>query len=855
MPGARCGRGVAEPNQNSTNNAERAEEGSDALRTGRSARPQAQNLPVTCAARQRDTERSDGTPTPSLYNVGFKRKAHIGRLQTRLKEGARFLGKSLAENSAPETNLKIKSILLRWYKSFNISYTRYPDRRESLGGRLWNSLHSERFSNEPYPFVEIPIESDITTIVGANESGKSHLLNAILKVLTGAGAPSGNPFSRTDLCLYAAPRSQNTDLWPYIGLEFQAEGAEVRGLAPHLRIEGDRKSVDFGLIVSREDGTDGTIAAYLFVDETKISLSEQQLHDLRKVLPSVRFLKSTISIASSVELADLLVGYGDSKTHGIDRFYPVVATQEAARDLMALPTFAANQPVNANAVSQLEAIKEKLRRSRPSKEQDLQLELLLFRDLLGITCETLDYISGLGEADRSYIEGIVDSWNREIDASLNLSRYWQQDEAFNLRVNCKRGIIYFEITDKTGATYTFRDRSSGLRYFLSYYIQAKALQSTGGTEGSIVLMDEPDSFLSIAGQRNLLSVFESLVSSDMTTSNCQLIYTTHSPFLINRNFPRRVRLVRKGDAEEGTQFIEEARIRRYEPVRSALGIDCAQTLFMGSTNLVLEGPTDQYLLSEMVRLFVTRQNATEFLDLNSVVLTSADSASAVEKLLASSCWGDEPNPTVVVFLDNDQAGKDARDRITGRTRKSKKLIAEDFVLMVGDAVGTFEKHHKIVTLEDILDVDLYASAIRSYIERWYPDIFESKSDDIRKALDEKLGVEGLVAGAQKFFDHCVFGKERCYDKFGVLQEVVALLGADEGRRERPLYGRARSLCHTLREKIDAAEREQVRASGKQAIGRIIGDFMKVHREGCSVFELQTVLRRLDREADYLGVDR
>ena len=86
-----------------------------------------------------------------------------------------------------------------------------------------------------------------------------------------------------------------------------------------------------------------------------------------------------------------------------------------------------------------------------------------------------------------------------------------------------------------------------------------------------------------------MSVFESLVSPESSNKTCQLIYTTHSPYLINRNFPRRIRVVSKEDAEEGTQYIEQARARRYEPVRTALGIDSSQTLFMGSQNVLMEG--------------------------------------------------------------------------------------------------------------------------------------------------------------------------------------------------------------------------------------------------------------------------
>jgi len=80
-------------------------------------------------------------------------------------------------------------------------------------------------------------------------------------------------------------------------------------------------------------------------------------------------------------------------------------------------------------------------------------------------------------------------------------------------------------------------------------------------------MDEPDSFLSIAGQRNLLQVFESLVSKNLLAVSCQLVYTTHSPFLINRNFPHRLCLVRKGDGNEGTQLFHDpifAVMNRYD---------------------------------------------------------------------------------------------------------------------------------------------------------------------------------------------------------------------------------------------------------------------------------------------------
>ena len=123
------------------------------------------------------------------------------------------------------------------------------------------------------------------------------------------------------------------------------------------------------------------------------------------------------------------------------------------------------------AGQRLAAVQTELKASRESKQEPAALEALLFRDVLGVKLETLQFLSGLPEADRTYADSVVANWNQLIDERLDLSRYWQQDDQFILRANLKKGTIFFEITDKTGAVlFLARERSSGLRYFLSYYI-------------------------------------------------------------------------------------------------------------------------------------------------------------------------------------------------------------------------------------------------------------------------------------------------------------------------------------------------------------------------------------------------
>ncbi len=74
--------------------------------------------------------------------------------------------------------MRLKTIFIRFYKSFNDDFLRKNDNR--VKPKPWETI-GDMF----YPYIEVPIEQKITTIVGANESGKSHLLSAIEKAISG----------------------------------------------------------------------------------------------------------------------------------------------------------------------------------------------------------------------------------------------------------------------------------------------------------------------------------------------------------------------------------------------------------------------------------------------------------------------------------------------------------------------------------------------------------------------------------------------------------------------------------------------------------------------------------------------
>src|ERR1700744_5001557 len=105
--------------------------------------------------------------------------------------------------------MKLKKVYTRFYKSFNFDHLRKA--HEDAKPKAW-----EEFRGEWYPFIEIPIDQDITTVVGANESGKSHLLSAIKKAIT------GQKIKHLDLCRYSPffNVEKGQDCWPHLGVEW-----------------------------------------------------------------------------------------------------------------------------------------------------------------------------------------------------------------------------------------------------------------------------------------------------------------------------------------------------------------------------------------------------------------------------------------------------------------------------------------------------------------------------------------------------------------------------------------------------------------------------------------------------------
>ena len=144
---------------------------------------------------------------------------------------------------------------------------------------------------------------------------------------------------------------------------------------------------------------------------------------------------------------------------------------------------------------------------------------------------------------------------------------------------------------KHRVTLPLKNRSKGFRWFFSFLVWFSKIQADRN-KNYILLLDEPGLNLHASAQDDLLRFIEKLAEE------YQIIYSTHSPFMIDSLQLHRVRTI--FDSEEGSKIsdaIQEKDPDTLFPLQAALGYDIAQNLFISKNNLLVEGPADLLYLS------------------------------------------------------------------------------------------------------------------------------------------------------------------------------------------------------------------------------------------------------------------
>lgn len=158
-----------------------------------------------------------------------------------------------------------------------------------------------------------------------------------------------------------------------------------------------------------------------------------------------------------------------------------------------------------------------------------------------------------------------------------IRRAWSQEPTIEIKLNVNGNILYIDISDGTTVFDTPESRSLGFRWYLSFYINFIAQTVDARANEFIFLVDEAGIHLHPAGQKDLIKVME-----DLAIKN-QILYTTHSPFMINRENPQRVRLVVKD--KDGTSVDSEAYRENWKPLRNSIGLMISDLFFFSDRSL------------------------------------------------------------------------------------------------------------------------------------------------------------------------------------------------------------------------------------------------------------------------------
>lgn len=248
----------------------------------------------------------------------------------------------------------------------------------------------------------------------------------------------------------------------------------------------------------------------------------------------------------------------------------------------------------------------------------------------------------------------------QLNLKLNedFSQFWTQDIS-ELSVDWDNERLEFWVQEH-GQFYPPEVRSQGRRWHLAFYIRVAARAREDVQ--NIILIDEPGLYLHATAQRDILKHLED------ASKTSQILFSTHSPYLIEADKLDRLRLIQKHELL-GT-FVENkihavSDKETLTPVLTAIGLEMNQGIVGGDKvdNIIVEGPSDYFYLTAF----------NELCDVFNGKFVSGGSSGNMPKIgTILQGWGCR----VIYLYDNDQAFKDAQRSI----KKDWLTISKDWLI-------------------------------------------------------------------------------------------------------------------------------------------------------------------------------
>ena len=608
----------------------------------------------------------------------------------------------------------------------------------------------------------IAIDDKITCIVGKNESGKTALLHALYK--TNPIVPEDSVFDPT----YDYPKSEVEDYRIALGNDERSSALVVDCL--YELDDNDKSAVEemFGQDALTQDcfrhrtyyggkGSSFSMEANDAAARNHLAATLNLSEDVAESLTSAQNWKSFLSVLDEVEETSEVqlcreIARGVTRSIDLARYIvKKILWPRAPKFLYFDEYYQMKGQENLNALVQRGKDKTLLDSDRP---------------LLGlISLARLNHDELLNSQNTTELKNKLEGAGNHL--TRRIVKYWSQNKHIQMKFDVRdakskdptgmtQGTnIWGEIYDSVHLAHTpLKSRSRGFIWFFSFLAWYEDVKRK--RQNVFLLLDEPGLSLHGRAQADLLRYFEEELTQH------QIIYSTHSPFMIDPQHFDRVRIVQDlgidapdelPKEQDGTKVLTnvfDATDDSLFPLQGALGYEIHQTLFVGPNVLVVEGPSDLLYL----RAFSDQLEREGRTGLSKKwTLTPVGGIGKVSAFVALLAPQSGMNVAAVLDVHN-------RDRSLVDELYKKRLLKKRNIITYAAIL-----ERKEADIEDLFSRDFYISLVNKEYSRELESPLETKNVDERiprtlMALEEhlsrkpfKTGTFGHYRPARYFFEN------------------------------------------------------------------------------------------------------
>ena len=313
----------------------------------------------------------------------------------------------------------------------------------------------------------------------------------------------------------------------------------------------------------------------------------------------------------------------------------------------------------------------------------------------------------IGTVNEQFSEHFRKFWSQslgtkdKISIEVEVKNYDQTNES-----KVGQSYLSFWIKDKNGNLGPAQ-RSKGLRWFISFFLTLKA--TVQEYSNRIMLIDETGANLHATAQEDILKILES------EKENMQIVYATHSPYLIDVEKVYRVLVVERKDINNDNKTVTKvykpqqgASRDTLFPIYTAMGVDIShQQVIKKTNNIILEEISALYYFQAFWKLF-DKEKEAHFLPTN-----GCSNIPLLANLLLG--WGIQFS----VVVDDEKKGREVIKKLI-----ENKVLPEERLIKIKDCDG----------IEDLFSKEDFAKLILTGATEEIPD----NKKISRYVKDEKL---------------------------------------------------------------------------------------------------------------------